>query len=315
MPIEFRCSQCDRLLRVSDDTAGRQAKCPACGMQMTIPTPPPEAPPRPAAPPGPLSSGPTAAGTPAADTYPPGAFPSTGGSAAGQAFNPYQAPSFAAAAPPAAESHRTGPAWERVGPSPRSFFATLSEAYANPARFFATMRRRDGMGNPLLFALTSGTLSFAILMAFQLALQTMVEAMGMPVFGGGGDVNPVATFCCCTAMWPLFLVFYLFLAAGIYHLMLMLLGALDLSFETTLRAVAYSSGVTFVLMVIPVCGQYIFGIAQIVFAIIGLAYAHETSGGKAAGAVLVPAGICCGGMIALAIAFGAMLMDIIERGA
>jgi uncharacterized membrane protein len=37
MAIEFRCVQCKKLLRTGDDTAGKQAKCPECGMVMTIP--------------------------------------------------------------------------------------------------------------------------------------------------------------------------------------------------------------------------------------------------------------------------------------
>lgn len=37
MSIEFRCTQCDKLLRTSDDTAGKQAKCPECGTLMTVP--------------------------------------------------------------------------------------------------------------------------------------------------------------------------------------------------------------------------------------------------------------------------------------
>lgn len=39
MPIEFRCTQCNKLLRTGDDTAGRQAKCPECGTVMAIPVP------------------------------------------------------------------------------------------------------------------------------------------------------------------------------------------------------------------------------------------------------------------------------------
>lgn len=39
MPIEFRCQQCQKLLRTGDETAGKQAKCPACGSVQTIPIP------------------------------------------------------------------------------------------------------------------------------------------------------------------------------------------------------------------------------------------------------------------------------------
>ncbi len=51
MAIEFRCTDCGKLLRTGDDTAGRQAKCPECGTVMTIPAaapsdsmPPPQPP-------------------------------------------------------------------------------------------------------------------------------------------------------------------------------------------------------------------------------------------------------------------------------
>jgi phage FluMu protein Com len=39
MPIEFRCTQCQRLLRTQDDAAGKQAKCPECGTILVVPTP------------------------------------------------------------------------------------------------------------------------------------------------------------------------------------------------------------------------------------------------------------------------------------
>jgi phage FluMu protein Com len=40
MPIEFRCTQCQKLLRTADDTWGKKAKCPECGAVMTIPETP-----------------------------------------------------------------------------------------------------------------------------------------------------------------------------------------------------------------------------------------------------------------------------------
>jgi phage FluMu protein Com len=37
MPIEFRCSQCGRLLQTPDETAGGEAQCPQCGAVQEIP--------------------------------------------------------------------------------------------------------------------------------------------------------------------------------------------------------------------------------------------------------------------------------------
>ncbi|MBN1591282.1 MAG: hypothetical protein JW888_17350 [Pirellulales bacterium] len=69
MPIEFRCTQCGKLLRTPDATSGQQAKCPACGAVITVPETTP----------GPASGG--------QDSF--GAAP---GYDAPRSENPYQAP-------------------------------------------------------------------------------------------------------------------------------------------------------------------------------------------------------------------------------
>src|SRR6185437_9762668 len=38
MSIEFPCPQCGKLLRVGDDAAGKQARCPACNSVQAIPS-------------------------------------------------------------------------------------------------------------------------------------------------------------------------------------------------------------------------------------------------------------------------------------
>lgn len=88
MPIEFRCHQCSKLLRVGDETAGKQAKCPNCGTVQQIPAAAPArelpsaAPPSPFAPPVPGAS----PGNPFASTSP------ASGQAPGAEQNPYQSP-------------------------------------------------------------------------------------------------------------------------------------------------------------------------------------------------------------------------------
>jgi len=86
MPIEFRCTQCDRLLRTPDGTAGKSAKCPQCGTVTPIPeaAPPPQtAPPTPSQfdpPPQPAAAAPGLR-----DTV-----------AHGDGANPYRSPTVAA---------------------------------------------------------------------------------------------------------------------------------------------------------------------------------------------------------------------------
>jgi len=38
VPIEFRCTSCDALLRLPDNAASSQAKCPQCGTIVTVPS-------------------------------------------------------------------------------------------------------------------------------------------------------------------------------------------------------------------------------------------------------------------------------------
>jgi phage FluMu protein Com len=103
MPIEFRCTQCNRLLRTQDETAGKKAKCPECGAILTIPTPgaapeastppppPPAGPQSPFQPTEPLPTGP-------ASPFAPGAAPG----AAPDSENPYASPTDYTVGAPAA---------------------------------------------------------------------------------------------------------------------------------------------------------------------------------------------------------------------
>jgi phage FluMu protein Com len=38
MTIEFRCGQCNQLLRVPDNSAGKNARCPKCQALMQVPS-------------------------------------------------------------------------------------------------------------------------------------------------------------------------------------------------------------------------------------------------------------------------------------
>ena len=75
MPIEFRCTSCNKLLRVREEAAGRQAKCPECETVLQVPEA--SAPSTAPAEPPPLSTPPPPAAAP-----PPAA----------ESENPYQSP-------------------------------------------------------------------------------------------------------------------------------------------------------------------------------------------------------------------------------
>jgi hypothetical protein len=90
MPIEFRCPACQQQLRVPDESAGKNAKCPKCGTIAAIPSanlaagapPPPSLPP-------PLVSPPA---SPFGDAEQPGRNPFAEKSPPPPSLNPYASP-------------------------------------------------------------------------------------------------------------------------------------------------------------------------------------------------------------------------------
>src|SRR5688572_2786388 len=134
MPIEFRCTNCNKLLRTKDDTAGKQAKCPECGTVLQIPmtsTAAPEVTTDVPPPPQDFRFAPTSPGTPA---------------------NPFASPQYGGAEAVSTDfGERSGPPWERDGQSANTFIETAKQSLTNPTHLFATMRREGGFGKPLLF--------------------------------------------------------------------------------------------------------------------------------------------------------------------
>lgn len=125
MAIEFRCTECGKLLRVADETAGKQAKCPACGAIAPIP---PKGKPFDALPStSQAESNPFAVATPNVQPMPSGPE--------GE-FNPYQAPSQAA--PDLLHGYTPfGTAWDAATPGARLGAKLLDVVIVALALFFA----------------------------------------------------------------------------------------------------------------------------------------------------------------------------------
>ncbi|HVX60483.1 MAG TPA: YIP1 family protein [Pirellulales bacterium] len=303
MPIEFRCNQCSKLLRVGDETAGKQAKCPSCGTVQTIPA---------------SSFSPPLATPEVPSSAPPSPFAPVPGPVASD--NPYASPT-SAPLPPAGEyydrfpaSRRTGPPWERDGASFASFFETAKEAFTATPLFFSEMRREGGLGAPLFYGLAGGSAGALVGLLMQSGMQMLLvglggaNGMGGPPGVLGPAVGAVFTLVFGVILIPIGMIFNMFILSGMFHLMLMMLGAARYPFETTFRVVAYSLGSSSLLGLIPICGQAINGIVNLVFVGIGLSHAHEISGLKATAAVLLPMVICCGAAVGLYILVMAMVV-------
>lgn len=316
MPIEFFCPGCSKLLRTPDESAGKKAKCPQCATIVDVPatagdktttpwpggTPPPFVSPQPAS--SPFESG--------APFVPP---PKPSAAAESSPINPYATPT-AAATFPAGESieemPRTGLPWERDAKSLRSFWETCKLILGSPTLAFGLMFREAGLRSPVTFLLLGGFIGglftglYQTLM--QLGLLSMVTAMAPPnaagAMGGPQWIQVVIQFPMAIAAGTILALIGSFITAAIYHVVLMMLGGARFGYETTYRVVAYANGAIALVQIIPMCGQYAMGIMALVYSIIGLMNAHRISGGKAAGAVLLPLLLCCGAIIVTAVIAG-----------
>jgi len=263
MAIEFQCSECGKLLSVPDGSEGKEARCPSCQAIMDIP-----------------GVAKAVAVEPVVD---PPAAPS------GE-MNPYAAPAIET---PQLENlfvdetdvQRDGPPWERGTVSVTSFFATVKSILLTPNDCFRTMRRRGGIGMPLLFGLVGGLVGAAI----SHSLTYLLHGSLIPLSLGLGIMTIVTI--------PVSIALGIFLMAAIVHLLLRLLGGAPYGFETTFRVTAYVSGATNLLSflgLLPFVGIYLTLLIPAVYTIFGLAQAHQISNSKAATAVLIPVVICGG---------------------
>jgi hypothetical protein len=192
-----------------------------------------------------------------------------------------------------------------------SFFDTLGLFVTRPAEAWGRVREGGDSASPILF----GTAICWLSMAVQGILQRFIAVPVLPEFfqrrfgtmgrfGGAGLVVRLIVA-------PFAIALALFLGAAILHLCCMLVGALQNSrsgFEGTLRAVCYSEASS-IASIVPFVGGLVAVVWWIVLAVQGVERLHRTTSGKAVAAVLIPAVVCCGGLILIALAVGAALFS------
>jgi phage FluMu protein Com len=340
--IEFYCTHCGQLVRTPAATGGKRGKCPNCQELVQIPqrtsgstsmTPlPARTTPRPFTPTDdltpleelePLNPPPRQPDLaplldealpplPQLPPLPPSALPTL--PATGWSEQP-----AAAAHPPAHPRRwvndlgRRGLPWER-DPSLDSFIDTVRYILGAPGDAFLTMTRR-GMGSAvgffLLSAVMANLLAAVLWTALQFAMVLLYIAMGY--FEG----DPNASF---TIRWDI--IFYrfagmacagIFIAllqgtigglfwAGIYHVCLLLCGAAQGGFTTTYRVVSFGLGSLMMLGAIPIVGPVFSIVMMPIVLTYGFMNAHETSGGRAFVAAILPLlfVLCLCGAIGLA---------------
>lgn len=180
-------------------------------------------------------------------------------------------------------------------------FKTLNGALFRPSEFFKKMSVSGGLTDPLLFALIIGMVGLMCSYFWQIVLKSAMQDMvpGMQAAAGQRLFQGIG-LTILAFLSPFLIILGLFISSGILHVFLMMVNGTRNGFEATFRVVAYGYSAN-LLLVVPFCGGLLAGVWAIILYIIGLREAHETTGGKAALAVFLPAIVCCG-LIVVAIA-------------
>ena len=235
----------------------------------------------------------------------------------GQAFCPHCGLRLAEPLP-APSGERIRPRWEdreNSGFFP-GLFKTLKDVLFTPSDFFRKMAVTGGLTEPLLFALIVGMTGLLFLYLWDILFYDSLHNFVISEFRAASERGMLRDygFSYFSVLTPFSLIVALFLASGSLHLLLLMVRGAKGGFEATFRVVCYSIS-PLVFLVMPVCGMPITSLWIITLAIIGLKEAHETSGGKAAVAVLFPFIFFCSiitmtiviFMGALAASFGGMM--------
>jgi hypothetical protein len=232
--------------------------------------------------------------------------------------NPYAAPRRVVAGTTPSPGHankpkRNGLPWDRRESEDSPFFATVKTVLFSPLDAFYRMKRQGGLGGPLLFCIAGSLLGGlatslynAILRGVMLALvfaripeEQAAGVLTAAVVGTAVEFGAIVVFV------PLGAVVGSFLNAALCHVGLLMVGGARHSFETTFRVVTYAMGATSVCQVIPLLGGLIGALLNLVYLIMGLYAAHETTGGRAVAAVLLP-------LVFLAVLCGLLIFFVVS---
>jgi hypothetical protein len=277
----------------------------------TVPLPEPTFPaaPRLAPPPEPPVPSPQLPPAPWPDPAPPNVEPYSPSTTP----NPYLSSADAASEfplPYLAAGQRPGLPWENEKKTLRCWFRTTGLILGSPTMAFSIMRQYGGLGSAMLYNAVGMGLPIAAGMAIVVPIMLML----MLAFGGSdgpqaavGVLIFASLFALAAATYVLvYVTLMALLSAAIYHLLLMIVGGANHGYETTFRVFSYAQGAVFwcILIPIPYLNALTMGVWNLVLFIIGMARAHETTGGRVALAVFLPLIICA---VVAVVAFAALL--------
>ncbi|MFO8008901.1 MAG: YIP1 family protein [Candidatus Brocadiia bacterium] len=200
---------------------------------------------------------------------------------------------------------------ERYPGPVQALWETVKAVLFRPSAAFAHIETYGSAGSSMLYVVLLGTLGGLIGAGWQwLARATGLFDMWFAIGGQGAPeaaqmpfsgVMMGAQVVVFAVLIPVMMVFVPIINAAILHVLLWMIGGANASFEGTYAVVAYGTGSTALLHIIPFCGGLVGGIWNLVIQVIAVREVHETTTAKALIAVLLPVVLCCGFMAVMGI--------------
>ncbi len=202
------------------------------------------------------------------------------------------------------------PAWERGEGffRPGDLLASVRQILAEPVRTFQALPAEGGLSKPIQMAVLSGWSTGAVALAYQ-----FIAALINPeMFFGEAAKSLTAplmavAFAGAWIVMPVFIILGVFLSAASFHLGLVLTGGASKPFAATVRALAYAMAATSVLQIVPLCGGYLYPLANVIYSVLALREVHRTDLWRVVVAALLVFLLCCGVFVGMATALGAAM--------
>ncbi len=190
-----------------------------------------------------------------------------------------------------------------------AFAETTLSVLTRPASFYRAMPVVGGLGSPLLYALIAGWLGLAAAALYQAIWISIVGPSMLPFGMERAEVRAALAYLesgmglvAQVVFGGIWVVISIFIAAGILHVVLLVIGGARRGFEATFRVVCFAEATMLLfaipLFLIPFCGLIPVIWCLVLYAL-GLAEAHGIGIGQATAAVLLPILLlccCCAGI-------------------
>lgn len=204
--------------------------------------------------------------------------------------------------------------WESAPPkeSWHAFWETLKNIVRDPSGFYAEVAKGSGLLRPWIFS---------TVILFIALLLTALYQSGLDAFKSADLMNsmirlPLALIFVLfgvAVMTPIVSIVATFLQTVIFHVCLIIVGGKTKDILSTARVVCYA-GAPNLLVVVPVIGWLAAEIWGLYLIIVGLKTVHETTLGKAAFAVILPALLCFGGIFLVLVMIGGGIFAAFLKG-